>query len=131
MGQLRLVRPGQDDELASCVAGFHERMGFADLVEHEDPVDRDDGSPRGDVVEEGLKYGCWKIVGLAAVRREPDTAREVADRVEVLDDPLVAEHPGEADDAVDPHRRQRVGERGCADQLERAVHAIGIEGSRL
>jgi hypothetical protein len=31
---------------------------FADLVEREDPADRDDGAPRGDVVEEGLQHWC-------------------------------------------------------------------------
>ena len=55
----------------------------------------------------------------AAVGGQPHARRDVVDRVEVGDGPLVAEHPGEADDAVDGGRAEGVGQ-GVACRRARA-----------
>src|SRR5439155_3016785 len=105
------------------------RLG--DLVECVGAVDRDGEPACGDRLEVGLENVGGEVGGVAGVRGEPDARRDVVDRIEVRDGPLVAEHAGEADDAVDGGGAQGVGERVGADQLERGVDAVGNDRSRL
>src|SRR4051794_6712790 len=106
-------------------------MRVGDLVEGVRVVDRYGEAACRDRVEVALEYVGGEVGGVAAVGGEPDARRDVVDRIEVRDGPLVAQHAGEAHDAVDGGCAQGVGERVGADQLERGIDAVGNDRSRL
>src|SRR5206468_12383913 len=93
-----------DDELARRPSVLHVGMRSSDLVQRVGAVDWDGEAACRNRVEVALEYVGGEVGGFAAVRGEPDARRDVVDRVEVRDGPLVAQHAGEADDAVDGGR---------------------------
>src|SRR5207237_2589996 len=93
--------------------------------------DRNGEAARRDRVEVSLEYVGGEVGGVAAVGGEPDARREVVDRIEVRDGPLVAQHAGEAHDAVDGGGAQGVGKRVGADQLQPGIDAVGDDRSHL
>jgi hypothetical protein len=99
----------QDDELAGRVVGLHVGVRDSDLVERIGAVERHCQPPGGDPVEEVLEDGGGEVAGSAAICGEPHPPWQVADWVEVTDDPLVAEHAAEAYHAVKGGRTQCVG----------------------
>src|SRR4051812_33091808 len=121
----------ENDEFPGCPPVFHVGVRLGDLVERVGAVDRDGEAARGDRVQVGLQRAGWEVGGVAAVRREPDAGRDVVDRVEVGDGPLVAQHAGEAHDAVDGGGAKGVAKRVGADELERGVDAVWRDRSRL
>ena len=72
-----------------------------------------------------------EIAGPAGVRGEPYASRNVINRVEVANDPLVGQHSGEADHPMQPRRGQCVRQSRCSDQLEGSVDAVGQDVSHL
>src|SRR5438876_8550410 len=87
---------GEDNELARRPSVLHVGMRLGDLVERVRAVDRNGEAACRDRVEVGLEYVGGQVGGVAAVSSEPDARRDVLDRVEVRDGPLVAQHAGEA-----------------------------------
>ena len=81
-------------------------MRLGDLVERVRAVDRDGEAVCRDRVEVGLEYIGGQVGGVPAVRGEPDARRDVLDRVEVCEGPLVAAR-GTAEEA-----------RGTADAVD-------------
>jgi hypothetical protein len=118
------LRPRRDDELSRCIAGFHFRVGLDDLVEAVRAVDRDDGGPGGDSVQEPLQDSGGEVSRVSAVGRQSHAARDVVDRVEVLHGPLVRQHSGEAHHSVNSNGAERVGQGGRTDQLQGSVGAV-------
>ena len=74
--------------------------------------------------EVDLEDRLGKVPCIPAVCGESDAARDVLDRVEVLDDPLVGEHPGETDHPVDTGRCEGVSQRWCANEFECVVDTV-------
>src|SRR5712691_5171844 len=106
-------------------------MRLGDLVERVGAVNGDGEAACRDRVEVGLEYVGGEVGGVAAVRGEPDARRDVVDRVEVRDGPVVAQHAGEAHDAVNGGGAQGVRKRVGADQFECGLDAAGHDRSRL
>src|SRR5207245_10571370 len=107
-----------DHELAHRLVLLHRVVRLLDLLELVELMDRRRESSGGDRVEVALKDALRQVAGVAAVAGKTYAAGDVADGVEVRHDPLVRDHPGGADGAVDPGGPQRVLQRGRADQLE-------------
>ena len=85
----------------------------------------------GYAVEVALEHGGGQVGGVTGVGGQPGAVRQVTDRVEVAHDPLVGQHSGEADGAVDPDGRQGVRQGRGADELQGGVHAIGNDLANL
>jgi len=71
----------------------------------------------------------WRRPG--PVGGKTHATRDVVDRVEVTHRPLIGQHPGEAHDAVNSRRSQRVGQCGCTDELDRGVDSVGDDRAHL
>ena len=65
-----------------------------------------------------------QIARAAAVGGEPNTRRDELDRVELLHNPLVREHPGETGGPPWTTRAQGIAQRRRADELQGAIDAI-------
>src|SRR5205085_2234964 len=91
-----------DDELAYRLVRLHGGVRLLDLRQLVDLVNRHRESSAGDSVEVALKLGLRQVASVAAVAGETHAAGDVADGVEVRHDPLVRDHPGRADRAMDP-----------------------------
>src|SRR5512133_1722544 len=90
--EMSVLRAGmwrEDDNLPRGGASFHLGVGLPDLIQLVDVRDRDDRVPRGNCVEEVLQDAGRQIGGFPGVGGEPDTARDVVDRVEVVNGPFV------------------------------------------
>jgi hypothetical protein len=72
-----LRRLGCDDEFARCCARLHVSVGFGDVVEAVDPVDRYGHASGGHVGEEVLEDVGAQVGGTAAVCSQADAAWDV------------------------------------------------------
>src|SRR5439155_10793043 len=91
-----------DDELAHRLVLLHGGVRLLDLLQLVNLMNRHRESSGGDRVEVALKHGLRQVAGVAAVAGETHAAGAVADGIGVPPDPLVRDHPGGADGAVDP-----------------------------
>jgi len=88
-------------QFAAHGAVLHRLVGLDDLSEPEDVANRHRGPAGFDIVDEALQDRLREISFVSAVGGQPDAAWDVVDRVELLDRPLVGEHPGEARHTMD------------------------------
>ena len=104
---------------------LHVVVRLPDLVQRVDAGWRELQLACRDLVEIASQDRRGKVHALATIGREPHTVGDVRDGIKLFHDPLVRQHPREADSPMDASSGQGIWQGRYSDELQRGVNAIG------
>src|SRR5262245_16981252 len=128
----RSVLRARYNELAAGLAGFHDLVSLADLLEGEYSRRWRLVVSGLDLLDDLLQRNRRDRVRIGAYLEAPEeaelhAARQVEDRQEVLDGTKAPEEPGLADAATLACDSQRIAQHPITDEVDHAVDATGDE----